>query len=111
MGNTIQNAHCSKNMLLMLQVSELRGLLSKHGMQEVLSSAKEKAELVEALAQKISQCPICLDSAGEDTDTATGRRAESRCNGCRAPFHRSCAAGHMKAAAETGRLPLCCPVP
>jgi len=110
-GNTIQDARCSKNVLLTLRVSELRGLLSKHGMQEVLSSATEKGELVDALAQKLAQCPICLDSASEDVDTATGKRQESRCDGCRAPFHRSCAAGHMKAAAEAGRLPLCCPVP
>jgi len=108
---TIQAVQCSRNMLLTVRISELRGLLSKHGMQEVLSSAREKDELVDALAQKLAQCPICLDSASEDVDTATGKRQESRCDGCRAPFHRSCAAGHMKAAAEAGRLPLCCPVP
>jgi len=102
---------CSKRMLLTLRVPELRDLLFKHGMQEVLANAREKEELADALAQKLFQCPICLDSAGEDIDTAAGRRTASRCDGCKAPFHRACAAGHMKAAAEGGRLPLCCPVP
>mmetsp|Transcript_129659 Transcript_129659/g.252503 ORF Transcript_129659/g.252503 Transcript_129659/m.252503 type:complete len:380 (-) Transcript_129659:33-1172(-) len=110
-GNTIHNAQCGKHMLLTLRVPELQGLLVKHGMQEALSSAREKEELVEALAPKLAQCPICLDSAGVDIDNAIGKRTEIRCDGCRAPFHRNCAAGHMKAAAEAGSLPLCCPIP
>lgn len=91
-----------------LPVAELRGLLKCHGAEDAVMGATEKTELIDALAMRLSTCPICLDDAEED---ATGL-AESfqRCDTCRAPFHRQCAGGHALSAAEAGRLPLLCPV-
>jgi len=90
-----------------LPVSELRGLLKCHGAEDFLRGAREKQELVAALAACLSRCPICLENA----DDGDSNSSIQRCDACRAPFHQRCCAGHALAAAEAASLPLLCPVP
>lgn len=89
--------------LTRLPVAELRGLLKLHGVEE--AGSIEKNELVAALAKCLTRCPICLDGESEDD------KLMHRCDSCRTPFHRCCAAQHALSAAEQGSLPLLCPVP
>mmetsp|Transcript_135860 Transcript_135860/g.352290 ORF Transcript_135860/g.352290 Transcript_135860/m.352290 type:complete len:409 (-) Transcript_135860:347-1573(-) len=91
--------------VLGLSVRELKTELVRLGVDA--SGCVEKAELVAALKQAgwrhLPRCPICLDGV-----KAGGPDCRS-CDGCRAGFHRRCAAGHALAAAEEARLPLLCP--
>eukprot|EP00930_Biecheleria_cincta_P038521 TRINITY_DN26459_c0_g2_i1.p1 TRINITY_DN26459_c0_g2~~TRINITY_DN26459_c0_g2_i1.p1 ORF type:complete len:388 (-),score=44.33 TRINITY_DN26459_c0_g2_i1:376-1539(-) len=103
-----QQSHDEKfRALERLPLSELRGLLKCHGAEDMLRGAREKQELLTALAACLSRCPICLENA-DDGDLSNSMQ---RCDACRAPFHQRCCAGHALAAAEAASLPLLCPVP
>lgn len=105
-------AHEKSQVLERLPVSELRGLLKCHGAEETLRGAREKQDLVAALAACLSRCPICLEDAEDgDFSQACSSSSMQRCDSCRAPFHQRCCAGHALAAAEAASLPLLCPVP
>jgi len=80
-------------------------------------SPAEANEVTELLCQRLKKCPICLstdDVSLTPMSSCGGREAvgiATRCQRCRAPFHRACVAQYAMTSAEEGVVALRCPVP
>eukprot|EP00933_Yihiella_yeosuensis_P054258 TRINITY_DN5265_c0_g1_i1.p1 TRINITY_DN5265_c0_g1~~TRINITY_DN5265_c0_g1_i1.p1 ORF type:complete len:421 (+),score=70.25 TRINITY_DN5265_c0_g1_i1:22-1263(+) len=102
-----QEGDASPKPLVQLPISKLKRLIEIHDLKETTAGARERGELEQALQRVLGRCPICLEDVECSFETSSEVR---QCSSCCANFDRACAAGHMLQSAESGQLPLLCPV-
>jgi len=98
---------------------ELECLLVCHGVDQDVDAGRLQADssTLALLEKPLGRCAVCLTTDGfapTSTSSADGNTNVDnimRCGSCLRPFHKVCVGQHALSSAETGRVPMRCPVP